>query len=219
MPSPSQIRAARGLLDWSQKDLAERAGVTEATVRNAEKEGATPNSKTLAAIERAFGNESIQFYGDKGLEKREGNILQFVGQKGFMSFMNDVYEESLKRSLVKEEIDICVTNVDERNWEKWLPKEFAESYRNKMASLSKLKSKILIKEGDCFATASKFAEYRSVPSDVFYENISYYVYGDRLALIQFTDKDVLVYILEDKKFADSFRMMFSALWNGLARAL
>jgi transcriptional regulator with XRE-family HTH domain len=36
MPSIAQIRAARGLLGWSQAQLAEAAGVSRATVNRAE---------------------------------------------------------------------------------------------------------------------------------------------------------------------------------------
>jgi hypothetical protein len=103
--------------------------------------------------------------------------------------------------------------VDEHNWEKHLPAEFAEEYRKKMANVRNLSSKVLVKEGDDFFTASDFIEYRAVPESIFSEDASFYAYGDKLALITFHDDSVQVVLLHNKQFADSFRVMFNAVWN------
>ncbi|WP_439409145.1 PAS domain-containing protein [Bradyrhizobium sp. DASA03076] len=59
----AQIRAARGLVRWSVKDLAHAAGITRATIRRLEEaDGAPPhNDPALAAIEAAFASAGVEF--------------------------------------------------------------------------------------------------------------------------------------------------------------
>ena len=61
MLSPEQSRAARGWLDWSQADLAKRAGLSLSTVRDFEKGRRTPIGNNIKAIHEAFAAERIQF--------------------------------------------------------------------------------------------------------------------------------------------------------------
>lgn len=54
MLTPEQSRAARGWLDWSQADLAERANVSLSTVRDFEKGRRVPIGNNLAAMTKAI---------------------------------------------------------------------------------------------------------------------------------------------------------------------
>ena len=54
MISSAQCRAARGLLDWSQQEVAERAGIGVVTVRQLEANVPQPRRATLAAVRRCF---------------------------------------------------------------------------------------------------------------------------------------------------------------------
>jgi transcriptional regulator with XRE-family HTH domain len=54
MLTPAQMRAARGLLGWSQRELAIRAGLPLGTIKNIERGASDPRASTLAAIEKAF---------------------------------------------------------------------------------------------------------------------------------------------------------------------
>ncbi len=48
--TPAQCRAARGLLNWTQKDLARRSGVTINSIRTFEAGKTTPIRNNMAAL-------------------------------------------------------------------------------------------------------------------------------------------------------------------------
>ena len=60
MLTPEQSRAARGWLDWTQQDLAERASVSLSTVRDFEKGRRTPIANNLEALRRAIDAAGVQ---------------------------------------------------------------------------------------------------------------------------------------------------------------
>lgn len=62
--TPRQIRAARAMLDVRQRDLAEAAGISLATLNNIERGIADPRSSTLAAIERALRAAGVDLSDD-----------------------------------------------------------------------------------------------------------------------------------------------------------
>jgi transcriptional regulator with XRE-family HTH domain len=64
--TPAQCRAARGLLNWNQDDLATRAEVSDVTVRNFENEKSTPQRATLAAVRRALESAGVIFVEENG---------------------------------------------------------------------------------------------------------------------------------------------------------
>jgi transcriptional regulator with XRE-family HTH domain len=64
----SLSRAARGLLDWSQEQLAQRAGVGLSTVRTFESDGEIRRSN-VAAIRAAFESVGVEFIA-RGVRQR-----------------------------------------------------------------------------------------------------------------------------------------------------
>ncbi len=68
MLTSQQIRAARGLLRWSARELAERAGVHLSTVQRMERSEGTIRStvRTVAKVERALEAEGVDFLPDNG---------------------------------------------------------------------------------------------------------------------------------------------------------
>lgn len=66
MVSGAQIRAGRGLLNWTSKDLAEKAGVGWSTIKRFEDLDETPPSRsgTLERVQAALEDAGIEFLGD-----------------------------------------------------------------------------------------------------------------------------------------------------------
>lgn len=57
----AQVRAARGLIAWSQRDLASAANVGVSTVADFERGARAPIANNLAAIQRALEAAGIAF--------------------------------------------------------------------------------------------------------------------------------------------------------------
>jgi transcriptional regulator with XRE-family HTH domain len=66
MMTPAQCRAARGLLDWSQQQLAEAARVGVVTVRQFEGGKAAPRNATLDVLRRALEAAGVEFIAENG---------------------------------------------------------------------------------------------------------------------------------------------------------
>jgi transcriptional regulator with XRE-family HTH domain len=66
MVTPAQCRAARGLLGWSQQELARQARVGIVTVHQLETGISQPRRATLEVIRRAFESAGVEFIDENG---------------------------------------------------------------------------------------------------------------------------------------------------------
>jgi transcriptional regulator with XRE-family HTH domain len=67
MINTAQIRAARGLLKWTQANLAHRAALSTVTLNMIENETVRPRETTLAAIRDALERGGVEFLDENGV--------------------------------------------------------------------------------------------------------------------------------------------------------
>ena len=77
--NPCQCRAARGLLDWTQAELADRAEVSRSTIRDFEGNRHDVHRATAAQLRRAFEEGGASFpeigEGCVGVCPKNGSVL------------------------------------------------------------------------------------------------------------------------------------------------
>jgi len=66
MITSAQCRAARGLLDWSQQELADKARVGVVTVRQLEAGTHQPRRATLEVVRRCLESGGVEFIEENG---------------------------------------------------------------------------------------------------------------------------------------------------------
>lgn len=211
MPTIEQIRAARALLDWSQKDLADHAGLSQTGIARIENGSHQPNSATLDKITNAFDLAEVEFLGNTGLRKRPGEIQILKGQDGFRTFMDDVYETAKKTGG-----EFCLFNGLPTELQKVLGDEWYEQHAQRMMDIKdNYDFKVTVKEGEKLLIGKNFATYRYFPEEMFH-NRTIYVYGKKIAFMHFSEENRRVLVLKQPEIADSFRVLFNIAWNNVA---
>ena len=74
--SAAQVRAARGLINWSQRQLAEAAAVGLSTIADFERGKRSPIGNNLSAIQRALETAGVEFTngGAPGVKLKAGSF-------------------------------------------------------------------------------------------------------------------------------------------------
>jgi transcriptional regulator with XRE-family HTH domain len=205
----NQIRAARGLLDWTVGNLAEKSGIGASQVSAIENGKSAGSIEALSAIVRAFDQAGIELMENGGVRPREARsrIYSYQGYDGFCAFFDEVYETA--RNIDRP--DLCVSNVEEHLFEKWLG-AYDSIHMSRMAKLKNRTVRALLKDTDVYTSSSAYTEYRWVSEDRFAE-VSFYLYGDKAAFIEFLENDVVVTVVDSAAVTLAQRKMFELSWN------
>ena len=198
--SPRQIRAARGLLDWLQKDLAARAGISDISVVNIETGKTNPQPQTIDKIMRAFEAEGIVFT-KQGVELRDETVQVLSGEGWFLSVLDDVYFTLLDRP----DAELLIESGDER----LSPPEVINRVR-KIRNAG-IKMRVMVEEGNTHLMGG-LKEYRYIPRKHF-NNYVALIYGEKVAVC--TQGNTKAVIFRDPLLAKTRRNMFELLWDML----
>lgn len=204
MITPEQLRAARGLLDWSRGDLSKASGISQETIKNIEHNVFHPQETTEKAIVKAFAAQDVRFLGSDGVQKKTEPVTLYKGEEELRMFLDCLYEAA------KAGGDICV--FDDKALARHLG-DYAEMHHRRLNQLNGIKIRSLVREsGDEPPPVSPYGECRSIPSDKFCA-VPFYLFGTRLAFILCENERASVTSFSVPSVMEAYRKQFDALWN------
>ncbi|MDX2027423.1 MAG: helix-turn-helix transcriptional regulator [Alphaproteobacteria bacterium] len=203
--TPDLVRAARGFLNWQQRDLADTAGLSLSAVNNYERNKGKTRDVTIQAMVGALEAAGIEFLPHGAIRKADETAsVQTLTGPDFIQKMNEDMYNAIRTP--GQEIFTCST--DESQWFEPNVKEASQRYyawRKKMAA----RELYLVAEGNTVFESAK-QNYRFLPANLI-GKITYCIYTDRIALISWRKKQA--FILRGDQLVEPFREQFKFLWR------
>ena len=198
-----QCRAARGLLGWTQQDLADACGLSKTAINNFEKEHSDIKTESLRAIRMAFESVDIEFIGLEGVTRKTENFKILRGTKPLNKLITDIhrtmegrYEEEILISFVTSELPSRMAT------EKLF--EHIEFLKN-----NNIKQRILCAEGDKHIL-SPTDECRWISNDALKIGTTHFIYGNKVAF-ELWDRSMII-VTTSKDASTIKRQRFESLW-------
>ncbi|MFN7112838.1 MAG: helix-turn-helix domain-containing protein [Alphaproteobacteria bacterium] len=196
----SKIRAARALLDWGQRDLAERSGVSHMAITNLEQGKTEPQTETIEKIQNAFELAGVVIT-LKGVEYKDATVTTIDGDGWYLRLLDDVYYTLMDKPDA-EFLTMCaddkVSTPDVNN-------------RLKKIRNAGICMRQLVQEGNTYLMGPT-KEYRYIPKEKFRNSVSL-IYGDKVAVC--TEQGTKAIVFKDADLAATWRNIFDVLWNKL----
>jgi len=194
MITPTQMRAARAMLDVSQGHVAQYLGIAANTLSKIESGQSDVSGTRLTDIQRFYEREGVEFTSDDGVKWAKNQVVKYEGQQGIREFFDTVYEEFSNGNEVNLFNGVPLLLI------KWLGTSYYE----------------IVEEGENNFIAKGFAEYRWFPKEMF-NNKTIYIFNNQVAFFTFKDDDVSIRVFKNAELGASMKVLFNIAWEKVAR--
>lgn len=201
--SIAQLRGARGLLGWTQGELAGRAKISLKSLNSLERGAVAPRLNTLNRLQQTLEMAGVEFSanGAVRLAAERFDIAEFTGEAAIEQLLNDQLEQMPQGG------EVLVSGVDDRRYAQIGHETWAQFYAR--AKKQKITERLLILEGDDYILGPP-QHYRWCRREIFGE-VPYGVYGDNFCII-FWGPPLRITVMRNKAIADTYRRQFELHW-------
>lgn len=209
MLSSEQIRAARGLLGWSQLDLAKNCALSKTAINNLERGLVKPRTQTLEIIQTKLEAEGVEFIGEYGvnLKKEIFSVQTFDGIDAYRFYLED-----LINTIKGSGLEALHYNVDENILIEMGYEDDLKSYYDQFIRFGCRSERLLVCEGDLMRFGpERTSTYRWMSKELFSVN-GYSIYGNKYSIFLF-EPSIRVIIIESPPLAQAYRKQFDLTWK------
>lgn len=209
MISAAQLRQARAHLNLDQSTVSDDCSIDKATLSKIENEKSKGNAQTLANLQLYYEDQGLEFIEGQGVRKALIGVREYKGTDGFRKFYTDIYN-TVKAS---QHCDIWLYNGVSEFVFNALGESFLNMHVERMMKLSdRFSFRVVVKEGDDSFLGSSYCDYKWLPENLF-SNKTIYVYGSKIAFLNFDQDDVLAVVIDQQDTADTIRHFFERSWD------
>ena len=204
MITSRQIRAARGLLEWSGDDLADKADITRGQLSKIESNLVQAQERTLISIAEVFDKHGIEFLEGDGVKMRQQDVRVFSGKTGYRQFLDHIYITLKNGGRIRQfnmSDDSTVAFAD----------DYVKAHLVLMGQIDDLDAKVLTNEGDT-AFRAAYCTYRWMNKED--DDVApFYLYGDYFMLPLYESSHKRDWIsIKSKLLVDRYTRQFDRYW-------
>ena len=203
MLSIEQCRGARGLLGWTQQDLADASGLSKTAINNFEKGHSDIKNESLRAIRMAFESAEVEFLDQNGMRKKSEDVRIFKGPLSLGSLLDDINTTMSARGG-----EILISNVDNTLSSQISTQKLFDHIE--LLKNNNIRQRILCVEGTK-NVLSPNDECRWISKENASGNMPTFLYAHKVAF-QLWDQSMIVVINSNQAHQAESRR-FEQLWN------
>ena len=203
MLSIEQCRGARGLLGWTQQNLADASGLSKTAINNFEKGHSDIKAESLRAIRMAFESAEIEFMDQNGLRKKSENVRILRGPHSLSDLLEDI-----AKTMSTSGGEILISNVDNTLSSQISTQRLFEHID--LLKTNNIRQRVLCVEGTK-NVLSPHDECRWFPAEVLTGRLTTFVYGTKIAF-QLDDQSMII-VVNSTEAHTSESKRFEQLWT------
>ncbi|MAS87881.1 MAG: transcriptional regulator [Micavibrio sp.] len=203
MITPRQCRAARGLLGWSQADLANACGMSKTAINNFEMGNSSIKQVSMHAIIQAFEDNNIDIMEHEGVRFKHNSVRIIRGDQPLFTLWNEILS-----TMGDEGGEVLINSVNESEGYNKYGKEL-DAYIEKLKKAG-ITERLLAKEGQTVFAAPR-EWYRFISEEAFNSGIMTFIFKDKVALMLW--KESVLLLIESEEAAAAEKERFETIWK------